>query len=517
MKKSKIFRLIFSVAGFFFLVWYLDRYIFHEPWVVKFLGIPQELILRASLLCSLSIVLIFNFLIWLFGKSPSPRAEGKAGERERQYDEVNTLLKINLDPKAYWKDQLTFIGWTPNKKPLYISNEMRTLHMELIGPTGSGKSELILPLIFQDLKNGSSVFVLDGKGEKGFYERIKSVAEQEGREENFYYLNPSFPGLCNAYNPLKGKNPDQLTDLVVAGFEFGERAGGGSEYYSNIAKTYLNLLFKALYLSGKTFTFRNVLKIAEGESIAGYRNEASAQSWEAWAKFKNRFRGGNQNEYLDIILKLQRISEFDFLNSEKPDFTMDKIAQGGVLITQINCGEFPKLGPYIGKIILFDLMLSVAKRQANEELRDKFLSVVCDEFSNFVFGDFANFQAMARSAYVGVHLSFQSLGSLGLIRCPDPRAMAQKLRDNSRITIGFQASDPETADDFSKRCGTKLIVDTTYRKDYDFTGGTIPSGSERVVDEFIFHPNLFKEMPLSIAIFISPWGKSLVKLPLYKI
>jgi hypothetical protein len=58
-------------------------------------------------------------------------------------------------------------------EPLYIDEETRTYHTEVVASTGGGKTEgFTLPWCFNDIKNGRGLLIIDGKPEEHFLKRI---------------------------------------------------------------------------------------------------------------------------------------------------------------------------------------------------------------------------------------------------------------------------------------------------------------------------------------------------------
>ena len=70
----------------------------------------------------------------------------------------------------------------------------------MIGKTGAGKSNLLLTLILQDIRNGEGLTVIDPHGD--LVEQI-AASIPEHRRDDLMYFNVPDPNQPYGYNPLK--------------------------------------------------------------------------------------------------------------------------------------------------------------------------------------------------------------------------------------------------------------------------------------------------------------------------
>lgn len=117
----------------------------------------------------------------------------------------------------------------------------------------------------------------------------------------------------------------------------------------------------------------------------------------------------------------------------------------------------------------------------------KFFSCILDDFQDYIYEGFGSLLNKSRSANVGVVFSHQALGDLDKVS----EAFRNVVLTNTNIKVVMRMNDPETCDHFAKTFGTKTTTKLTEKtKD----GGATGDGTVREVEEFNFHPNVFKRL-----------------------
>lgn len=126
-----------------------------------------------------------------------------------------------------------------------------------------------------------------------------------------------------------------------------------------------------------------------------------------------------------------------------------------------------------------------------------FFSVILDDFQDYIYEGFGALLNKSRSANVGVVFSHQALGDLDKVS----NAFRNIVLTNTNIKIIMRMNDPETCDHFAKTFGTKTITKVTQKtKD----GGVTGDGSVRDVEQFNFHPNVFKKLGTGCGVMSIP-------------
>lgn len=127
----------------------------------------------------------------------------------------------------------------------------------------------------------------------------------------------------------------------------------------------------------------------------------------------------------------------------------------------------------------------------------RFFSCILDDFQDYIYEGFGSLLNKSRSANVGVVFSHQALGDLDKVS----EAFRNVVLTNTNIKVVMRMNDPETCDHFAKTFGTKTTTKVTHKtKDGDSTG----DGTIRDVEEFNFHPNIFKKLGTGIGVVSIP-------------
>ena len=144
----------------------------------------------------------------------------------------------------------TFVGLTPSRRvlppwglswrPVYLSQEERSMHRHVLGKTGSGKTTSILwPVVLQDALDGKGVLVIDAKGSDENAKTMRSIAHICGRPRDLRLFSlPAWnrPELfSHAYNLVyvKPRTPVDAGGDVMAMAErvFSVFSLGDNAYY----------------------------------------------------------------------------------------------------------------------------------------------------------------------------------------------------------------------------------------------------------------------------------------------
>lgn len=90
-----------------------------------------------------------------------------------------------------------------NNKAIKMDSEVKRAHKLVMGASGSGKTEIIKSGIYQDLKNGNPVVLIDYKGEQDMIEELKEFANGLGiptYEMSPYNVDFNYDPLMNLNN-----------------------------------------------------------------------------------------------------------------------------------------------------------------------------------------------------------------------------------------------------------------------------------------------------------------------------
>lgn len=96
-------------------------------------------------------------------------------------------------------------------RPLALSTEGRLRHVHVLGPTGTGKSTLLVNMVAQDLEAGRSIILLDPKGDL-----VQAVLERvpDRRRNDVIVLDPADTSRPVGLNPLESIDDDHAEVVV---------------------------------------------------------------------------------------------------------------------------------------------------------------------------------------------------------------------------------------------------------------------------------------------------------------
>lgn len=146
------------------------------------------------------------------------------------------------------------------KEPIYASNTDMKTHMMVLGTTGSGKTELLLALVYNALVQNTGLIFSDGKGTAELYEGIFRLARSLGREDDILLINFITSGrdffekqkdkVTNTLNFMGNTSSGTLIELLVSLLD----GGGGKDEggWRGRAIAYIGALTRPLiYLNDK--------------------------------------------------------------------------------------------------------------------------------------------------------------------------------------------------------------------------------------------------------------------------
>ena len=129
-------------------------------------------------------------------------------------------------------------------------------------------------------------------------------------------------------------------------------------------------------------------------------------------------------------------------------------------------------------------------------------SIYLDDFAEYLTEGFVRLLNKSRSAKVSVVFAHQALGDLAGLG----DAVKNSILTNANLKFVMRMNESESAEYFSGVIGTKTSEKLTERKRAEIFG-SVKTGesSARAVEEYKFHPNLFKqEMGTGEAVVLIP-------------
>jgi hypothetical protein len=312
-------------------------------------------------------------------------------------------------------------------------------HLQVLGPTGTGKSTLLLNLIAQDVTAGRAVVVIEPKGDL-----IEEVLERvpSNRTADVVILDPADPEPVGL-NPLSaGGSPELVADQLLSVFHGLYAAHWGPRTQDILHAALLSLAripgmtlaALPLLLSDPGFRHRIVRTIddpiALGPFWAAYEAWSDAERTSATAPVMNKLR--------PFLLRPQLRA---VVGQSEPRFHMgDVFIQRKILLVNLAKGLLgPESAALLGSLVLSQLWQATLGRALIPQKRRHPVFLYVDEFADYLHlgTDLADALGQARGLGLGLVLAHQFLHQL------DP-AMRSAVLSNARSRIAFQVA-PEDA------------------------------------------------------------------------
>ncbi len=407
-------------------------------------------------------------------------------------------------------DDSVYLGKDERRKDVYLKEEFRTLHAQVIGTTSAGKTEsVILPWAIRDIERGNGLLIIDGKADTSFLQKIYSYVLQNERESDFKFFSLAHVGKSFVFNPLSGGSPKDISERVFSSFKI------ENEYYRNVQCQLFKAALNLLKTNEIPFSMVSVERIfldqvflesllskttinSEIATINDFSKMPEEKRWELSSGLTSKLGHFTSGDHALIFSGIG------------PEINLnDALFKNHICYFQLPTMKYPFLGEATGRLILQAFQSSVSDRHLNPDAKGgkhRFFSCFLDDFQDFIHEGFGALINKARSANVGVVFSHQSLGDLDKVS----PAFRNVVSTNTNIKVVMRTTDPETCDHFAKTFGTVSTEKKTKRKRHTALGDQdTGEGSVREVEEYRYHPNVIKNLPLGAGVVSIPHPKGI--------
>lgn len=397
---------------------------------------------------------------------------------------------------------------TRDQKPisrLYLPTEIRTSHAQIIGTTGSGKTEsIILPWAIHDVRSGHGLLIVDGKGDETFLKKLVGYVTDAGRLEDFRMFSLSNPNKSWAFNPLSSASPLEAAERVFSSFKF------ENEYYRQLQRNWfvaILTLIDELRLNADFSLVSDLLMDAgKLELFLGQsKNDSTISILKQYLDLPNNDRLEKVSGLLGHLGNFVQGETAPLFSQQLNTIDLDTaLAHKQILYFQIPTMYFPTLGEATGKLVLQALQSAVARRQLGLVPERPFFACYLDDFQDYIYPGFASLLNKSRSANVGVVFSHQALGDLEKVG-PEFKNV---VFTNTNIKVVMRCNEPLTCETFAKSLGTERSVKNTkqMRKTLFWEQAT-GMESIRDVEEYKIHPNEIRTFPTGQGVITFPIPK----------
>lgn len=410
------------------------------------------------------------------------------------------------------KDALTLpgpdavvLGEDEKNRLVAVKQRFRRTHAQVIGTTSAGKTEsVILPWAIHDVENGGGLLIVDGKSDSLFRDKLYGHVCRAGRRDDFRFFSLASVGPSSTFNPLANGSALEVTERVMGSFQF------ENEYYRDIQYTVFLMLVRFAQDLGRVPSFALIQKWLE-DAQALEKALPQCQDLELRVKVLAFLRLAERDRIERVSGLVAKLSAFTtgetavLFNAEVPQIDFTKaLRENQILYFQLPTMFVPFLAQATGKLVLQCFQGAVARRHLGLEGRAQFFSCFLDDFQDYIYPGFGTLLNKAQSANVGVVFSHQALGDLDNVS----PAFRNIVLTNTNIKVVMRSNNPETCEYFAKSFGTRSTVNTTQRTKKEFlhevkTG----DGSARDVEEYVYHPNIIRNLGTGEGIVAIPHPK----------
>lgn len=389
-----------------------------------------------------------------------------------------------------------------NENHAYLTGNNLNYHVQIIGGSGAGKTNLLKVLIEDRVSKGHSLVFFDLKADVELMDWLTGLSTNYGRRDDLIVINMSNPSQSSAYNPIINGDETEISSQLMNSLEWSE------PFYRSVAEGALLIILKAFchrrdasgigFHLGDLYSFMVSpdyrMKLLGDISILNFNQT----SWIDLKRINEELSSKKADNYQSLIVQISKI-----LNSTAGDIVTDRCFQeecfdfrksiqtGKISYLFMNSLKLKETAGIMGKIMLQDLMKAVGNIYDERGVEKKPTTLIIDEFASFAMPDFGEFIEKARGAGIGIVVAYQSRKSLDHIGS----SLSIKVNENTGTKIVFHTQDSDDVEWFSSLIGTKKEIAETYQAENGLFGDRrTGQKSVREVEEFIVHPNDLKNL-----------------------
>lgn len=400
------------------------------------------------------------------------------------------------------RDDEFFLGDDFRGRSYGLSEKNLSYHVEIIAPTGSGKTNLLKNLIADRIHRGHGLIFLDLKAEFQVVGWMMRAAREASRENELRLVSLANRELSVPYNPVKLGSAPEIHSQLMNSMSWSE------DYYRKISSMALMTLLRGLCeyrdRTGELFHLGHLYALLNepgllrtfGEKLSRMQSPA-ARDLELLAEKLDRPSERDKLTGLVANLGLLIFSSAGPLISEDVahgsfDFR-EAVDEGRITYVLMNSMKLRETASVFGKMILQDLMRLAGDRYSEMDggKRHKPVTLIIDEFAAFAIPEFIEFMDRARGAGIGIVFAHQSRADL---RAVSPE-FQDRIEANSNTVIVSGVKSSEDAEYFAGQLGTRTVKKETTQIEEGFLGPKRTGmKSIRDVEEYVVHPNRLKDL-----------------------
>lgn len=330
-----------------------------------------------------------------------------------------------------------------------LAEEHRQRHLYIVGKSGSGKTNLLRNLIFQDLAEGAGLGVVAPEAEMLTEELLPYIPDH--RLEDVIYFDPADSQCPVSFNPLALDPGEDLDTKVDENLTIFQRVVGAT------GPRMEEILRQALYtLTGRPgATLLDIERLLD-RSDSGFRNEVIRSADEAVAHFwRDIYPSFPKDAHLPITNRLGRfirpapVRRILCHGGASLNFR-EAMDQGRIMLFNLSDGILgEQTSQLLGQLVVSKFQLATMSRATQPKAARRQFYLYLDEFQTFVGTAASSYERLlqrARKYRLGLVLAHQQTGQL-------PAELLKEIMGNVSTSICFLVSR-EDAQKFSKELVT---------------------------------------------------------------
>lgn len=339
----------------------------------------------------------------------------------------------------------TFIAdstYPGDERPLAMDTEARLRHLHLLGPTGTGKSTLIVEMVLSDLREGRGAIVLDPKGDDLVQPILERIPDE--RRGDVIVFNPADTHRPVGLNPLRaanGTSAEVVVENLVGLFKSLYRHSWGPRLDDILRAALLTLAGAGgttlcevpLILTDPNYRRRLVGRLDDPvglESFWGwYEGLSDAEKLTVVGPVMNKVRAFTMRPTVRSII-----------GQSEPALSMSEVLRSGkVLLCSLASGLLgEEAASLLGALIVAELWHATTARAGQPAENRRPVMAYLDEWQHFVHlpTPMPSMLAEARGMKLGMTLAHQHLDQLD-----DEARNAVLANARSRVLFQLPASD----------------------------------------------------------------------------
>ncbi len=321
------------------------------------------------------------------------------------------------------------------ERPVALRHADSLRHLHVLGPTGVGKSTLLMNLITQDMAAGRAIVVIEPRGDL-----IADVLARvpAHRVADVVVIDPTDTERPVGLNPLHlaGRSPELVADQVLGLCHSLYAAHWGPRTHDilgaallTVARTPgLTLTAVPALLTNAAFRRRVVPPVSDPIALAPFWS-----AYEAWSEAERLAAIGPVMNKLRPLLMRSELRAI--IGQARPRFELRQVfTERKILLVNLAAGQLgPEASSLLGSLVISQLWQAILGRSAIPSVQRHPVSVVLDEFQTYLHlpVDLADALAQARGLGAGFALAHQFLHQL------DP-AMRSAVLANAQSRVAFR-------------------------------------------------------------------------------